>query len=156
MARVSASCDNVLFSIKMPCNTGSTLYGKQVAIGWHCLQDRKQCALVIGQRKYFAWLDGWRFVWACHAIGCLSRSRAVFDVIVIIRIIMFHNAWPLSKYRPTKEENGRRISVQNERCYWLLLSLSTHTFKLLHFLLYNYTNIRWGGFLCAVISIKHI
>lgn len=135
MAWVSAFCGNVLFFLhkkKKPCNTGNKVYGKQGATGWHCLRDRKQCALVIGQRKYFAWLDGWRFVRACHAIRFSWRSRAVSDVIVIIRIIMFHNAWPLSKYRPTKGENDWRVSLQNEPCHWLLHTLSTHTFRLLH------------------------
>lgn len=109
-AWVCALCKSVFFWIKMPCNTGNRVRGKQGAIGWHCLQDRKQCALVIGQRKYFAWLDGWRYVRACRTVRFTSGSRALPDVIVMIRIIMFRNVWPQQR------RQGLRIKLSNEWC----------------------------------------
>ncbi len=145
-AWVNASCKNVFYDIKMHCHTGNRVYWKQGAIWWHCPQDRKYCALVIGQRKYFARPDGWRFIRACQATRFTLGSRPVSDVFVIFRIIMLHHLWTLSKHRLTKRTRDGGMNAAAE-------FVNTHSHTYLHLLfIITLAVIRRGGFLYAAIT----
>lgn len=94
--------------------------------------------------------------------ACASRSCAVSYVFVIMRIIMFHNTWILSKCRPTKRENGWR-SLWHKHCYWLLSNLSAHSFGVIRWLFFlsNWQSLKGVDSVCCnyyliLIAVRHM